>query len=374
MTQSYTGTKKYGESADVIAAREAVQKSGQVPKNLQTAPVQEQENTEIVATLTYGAGKTEQVIGANAHDLRTKLSVRSQELKAAGEYGKVLVNYITRPIQVAPVVQPVTVEPTKSAIQSPKNVEKVETKDFVATIKQENGQWVGELVYKVGGGTERFTAPNKNGLTLQMLVGKGHASVQVRRMAREQKFGTETEKSYLFEGFTQAEYDALPETAKQGLIDAAARSGALIFKNAHPEYYNTNNNWQTIKRFLDKKELPYTAVNLEYAYDMLVDELETQEPTVVSEAPLPEDSEEVVSPAQVTAAEPTPQPQLRKRGTTGLLPNFSGGGNVELDQLEESNGPRELSEAELKALPLPELKKLYQAGLKRDSYKKNRQF
>ena len=371
MNQSY-GIKKFSKGSEVEAAREAMAAAGQLPKGLQAPQTQVQDtNTEIVATLKYGAGKTEEVIGANAHDLRNKLNIRSAELKRAGENGKVLVSYVTRPIgSVTPT--PVVTETSKASVvpvsKVAEKIEKVETKDFIATIKQENGQWVGELVYKVGGGTEKFIAPSKNGLTQQILIGKGHASVQVRRMAREQKFGVETEKSYSFEGFTQEEYDALPEKAKQKLVDAAALTAAVAFKNAHPNYYNSAKNWETIKRFLDMKQLPYTFVNLNYAYDMLVDDLEVdvKEPTVVSDAPLTEDSEEVVVPAQAIVAEPTTQSQLRKRGTTGLLPSFSGGGNVELDKLEESNGSRELSEAELKALSPSEHRKLYQASLKRE--------
>lgn len=368
MSQSY-GIKKFSKGSEVEAAREAMAQAGTLPKGLQAPQAKVQDtNTEIVATLTYGAGKTEEVIGANAHDLRNKLNVRSNELKRAGENGKVLVSYVTRPIQApAPIVAETPKAAVSTVSKANEKIEKVETKDFIATIKQENGQWVGELVYKVGGGTEKFIAPSKSGLTQQILVGKGHASVQVRRLAREQKFGVETEKSYSFDGFTQEEYDALPEKAKQKLIDAIAANAAWQFKNAHPEYYNTTENWQKIKKFMDIKELPYTLVNFNYAYDMLVDDLEVdvKEPTVVSDAPPTEDSEEVVVPAQAIVAEPTQQPQLRKRGTTGLLPSFSGG-NVELDKLEESNGSRELSEAELKALSPSEHRKLYQASLKRE--------
>ena len=334
--------------------------------------------TEVVATLTYVNGDVRELVVKDKDALVATVDAESKRLKDSGQPTRIAVSYFLRPVQEqsSSFVVEATNEPAR---QTNKNsaVERADTKDFTAEIRQEGGQWVGELTYKNGAGTERFTAPTKNALTLQMLVGKGHASVKVRKVIREQKLGVELDKSYLFEGLTQEEFDSLPNIARQELIDKKAMEASLAFRSEHPEYLNTNENWQIIKRFLDKRQLPYTFVNLEYAYDSLTDDemLQVREeaPTVVTEAPRTEDSVVVAAtPAQTApaAAAAAPAPQLRKRGTTGLQPGFSSAGNTELEQTEGGNKPRELSEAELRALPLSEHKKLYKATLKQP----NRQF
>lgn len=270
-------------------------------------------------------------------------------------------------------------QPEVVAEQEPKQpqIERVETKDFVGELKQENGQWVGEIRYKNGAGTEKFTAPTQRALTLKILEGKGHASLKVRKVIREQKYGIETDKSYVFEGLTQEEYDSLPDRARQELLDKKAMEAAIAWKRDHPEYINTNENWTTIKKFLDNKELPYTYNNLEYAYSILTEDeqLELREPVVV-ETPKSEDSapavvKEQIAPAVVPETAPVVQP--RKRGTTGLQPGFSSV-SLELEESGDGNEPRELSEAELKALPLSEHKRLYKESLARKDQSIRRRF
>lgn len=330
--------------------------------------------TEIVALLTYIDGTSQEIVVKDKEALVAAVDAESKRLRDAGQPTRIAVTFQVRAAGSTASLPTETVRKeavetteTKSAV-----VERVETKDFIAEIRQEDGKWVGELVYKNGAGTERFTAPNKNSLSLQMLVGKGNATVKVRKVIREQKLGVELDRSYTFEGLTQEEYDALPESARQKLIDAEAMKAAVAFKNEHPDYYSTAENWDKIRKFLDKKQLPITFVNLEYAFDELTeDEMLTvrETPTVVPAAPRTEDSAPVV--ASVAPATVAPAQVLRKRGTTGLQPGFSSaGGSTELETLEESNKPRELSAAELKALPLSEHKKLYRATLKQP----NRQF
>lgn len=256
-------------------------------------------------------------------------------------------------------------------------IERVETKEFVGELKQENGQWVGEIRYKNGAGTEKFTAPTQRALTLKILEGKGHASLKVRKVIREQKYGIETDKSYVFEGLTQEEYDSLPDRARQELLDKKAMEAAIAWKRDHPEYINTDENWRTIKKFLDVKELPYTYKNFDYAYSILTEDeqLELKEPVVV-ETPKSEDSAPVVvkeTPAPAVVPEPAPVLQPRKRGTTGLQPGFSSV-SLELDEPGDGNEPRELSEAELKALSPADHKRLYKESLKNKEHLIRRRF
>ena len=381
MSVSYTGTKKYSKGPEVEVARQAMIDAKQAPKNVirdEGLNSASGLSTEIVATLTFESGReSEEITGADRHSLVRQIDARSKELKQEGESGRVKVTYETRPVAtttVNRVAQTVPTVVTKSVTKT--NLERVETKDFVATIKQENGKWVSELVYKNGAGTERFVADSKNALTMQMLVGKGNASVKVRKVIREQKYGVELDKSYLFPNLTQEQYDAMPEAAKQELVDAAALKASVTFKQQHPEYYSTAGNWDKIKRFLDKRELPYTYSNLEYAYADLTDndELEVKQEvieTLVDQTlPDPEDSGSAAPAATQPVAASTPV--LRKRGTTGIVPGTVSTGNDVLNDPEESTKPRELSDAELKALPLADHKKLYQASLNRKI--QNRQF
>ena len=331
--------------------------------------------TEFVALLTYVNGDVEEIVVKDKEELVAEVDARSKRLKDAGQPTKIQVRYTVRPrTEEATTPQP---QVRTEGISAPKTTtERVETKDFTAEIRQDNGKWVGEIVYKNGAGTERFVAPTKNELTLKMLVGKANATVKVRKMKREQLFGSELDKSYKFEGLTQEQWDAMPAAAQQEVIDAAAAKAAMAFKMEHPEYISTEENWNKIRRFLDARQLPITYTNLEYAFDALTEDEEltvrTEKPAVVV-APSVEDSASVAETVQVAPA-PAPAPAsatpVRKRGTTGLQPGFSSAGNTELDATEDGKKSRELSEAELRALPLSEHKKLFRASLKQP----NRQF
>lgn len=340
--------------------------------------------TEVVAILTYVHGETKEVVVKDKEALVALVNTEVKSLQDAGQPSRVQVTYKLRAIgnQASFVTETEAPAVTQPVQATNKSEEKIETKDFIATIKQEGGKWIGELVYKNGAGTERFTATSKSALSMVTLVGKGHASVKVRKVVREQKLGVDLDKSYTFDGLTQEEFDALPKVAQQKLVDNEAMKASLSFVREHPDYYSTDDNWETIKKFLDNKQLPYTYTNLEYAFDNLTDDdmLQVREvSTVVSEAPKPEDSAPVVATPQVASAAVAPAtsaPQLRKRGTTGLTPGFSSaGGSTELETPEENVRPRELSAAELKALPLAEHKKLYKASLNQDAIRRqNRQF
>jgi hypothetical protein len=279
----------------------------------------------------------------------------------------------------APVVQPASViaEPVATVepvIEVPAPtpepvVEKIENKKFIASIFQEGGQWVAELVYKNGAGTERFEAPSKQTLTLKLLEGKGNATLRVRESIRREKYGVELDKMYtLPDGVTQETYDAMPEAAQRLLLDTVATQNGVTFKDLHPEYYPTENNSDKLQKFLNKRDLPYTLRNIEFAFEELMDsdELDVRPqdvaPTVPAPAPLAVDSASATAlitiPAPAAVVPAAPAVAVRKRGTTGLRPGDASAVSTELEQTEEGQTPQGPSEAELRKLPLSELQKL----------------
>lgn len=295
----------------------------------------------------------------------------------------------------APVLVPEPVVPTVAAVEIAPAVpvpvpapqaERIETSQFVAEIRQEDGQWVAEIIYKTGGGTEKFEALTRKALDLKLLEGKANGTLRVRKAVRREKYGADLDKSYtLPEGVTNETFAAMPEAARAAVIDSLAMQDALSFRELHPEFYGTEENSDKLQKFLFKQNYPITTRNLEYAFEELMesDELEIRPtpkvvvaPSVPSPAPRVEDSAPAaVSVAPVAPATPTPPAPavlVRKRGTTGLQPGYSSAADAELDAPEEGSKPRELSEAELRALPPAELKKQYQATMA--ARKKARQF
>jgi len=238
--------------------------------------------------------------------------------------------------------------------------ERIETKNFVGEISQKNGEWVAEITYKVGAGTERFVASTKNGLMVKLLEGKGNATMKVRDTVRQQKLGDQYEHTYQVP-VSQEVYDKMPVEAKKELVNAIAAQASVSFKEDYPEFYPTAENSQKILDLLNEKKAVITYKNLVRAYEELVasEELdarpgfEVEVPTVIVDSLEDEDSSPVPTPAAAVstapAAAPAPEPQLRKRGSTGLVPGFStSGGSTELELTEEGNISSEPSVAELK--------------------------
>lgn len=253
--------------------------------------------------------------------------------------------------------------------------ERIETKKFVGVIKQEGGMWVAEITYKNGAGTERFTANTKNQLMLKLLEGKANGTLKVRDVTRAAKLGEpEFDHAYSFPGIPQDQYDVMPEKAKEALIDAEAAKGTINFKEDYPEFYPTALNSQKIIGFLDARRAVLTYGNLVKAFEALTstEELEPRPeneiPTVLEDSVIVEDSTvPVATSAAVSTAAPvvTSEPQVRKRGTTGIMPGFSsGGGDTELEPTEEGDESREPSRAELMSLSMDEHRKLYKKTLK----------
>jgi hypothetical protein len=271
-----------------------------------------------------------------------------------------------------PVVAPVIV---------PK-AERVESPQFVGEIKQEGGRWVAELRYKNGGGTERFIDNTKNGLMLKLLEGKGHATLRVNKAVRREKLGwSELDKQYpLPDGIAAKDFEEMGDKQQDHLLRTIANEQILIFREAHPEFYKTEANANKLLDFIAKERLPVTFRNLEYAFDELTDsnlppDVRLEERALVVETPaapiltqpaptpvlVQKDSAPaptVVAPVSTEAPTPmAPAVVVRKRGTTGLQPGQSSS-PTEPTRLEDGGTPRQLSEAELRKLPMSELKRI----------------
>lgn len=274
-----------------------------------------------------------------------------------------------------PVVTPTAVSRTQPVSAVVEKAERIETKKFVGVIKQENGLWVAEITYKNGAGTERFTATTKNQLMLKLLEGKANGTLKVRDVTRAAKLGEpEFDHAYKFEGVTQAQYDAMPDVVKDELIDAAAAKATIQFKEDYPEFLPTALNSQKVLDFLDARKAVITYGNLVKAFDALsaTEQLETR---TEEESPVLEGSIAVGDSTSVAASAPAvstaapvsaSEPQVRKRGTTGIMPGFSSGsGNTdELDTPEEGTKQREPSRAELMKLSLADHRALYKQTLR----------
>ena len=212
----------------------------------------------------------------------------------------------------------------------------------------------------------------------------------MREAIRREKYGVELDQEYnLPDYMTQEAFNALPAEAQQGMLDTIAANAGNAFKDLHPEYYPTPGNSERVQKFLNRQPnstggrgLPYTVQNLEFAFAELSEQDPEWEfrpvpkfvaPSVLASAPATEDSVPApavsVAPVSTEAAPAAPAVVVRKRGTTGLQPGFSSAANTELETTEEGSTPREPSVAELRSMPLSELKKLQQKSLK-----PNRQF
>ena len=332
---------KFGDKGiSVDEARKKMLEAGQAPKGIQS----ETRKNEVVGVIRGVGGNTpaEQQTQSPAPVIVTEAPAATAEQVAEGPA----------------VVEPATVP----------QEDKVENSKFSARIFQEDGEWVAEIVYKNGAGTERFTAASKQALNLKLLEGKGNATLRVRESIRREKYGTELDKVYTLPDYmTQEAFDAMPALAQQGMIDTLATQEAFALHQAHPEFYINEENSLKIQKFLNKRELPFTVRNMEYAYYELEEseELDSRPtpqlvaPSVIAPAPRVEDSAPAAAPAtapvSTVAAPAAPAVVTRKRGTTGLRPGDSSAANTELEETEESQKSSEPSEAELRKLPLSEL-------------------
>jgi hypothetical protein len=284
--------------------------------------------------------------------------------------------------------------PAAQAVPStPQKIERVENAQFLAEIKQENGKWVAEIRYKNGSGTERFVADTKNQLMVKLLEGKGHATLRVNKAVRREKLGwAELDRQYpLPEGISTEDFDKMGDKQQDHLLLTVATQQTIMFREAHPEFYRDpeNKNAKKLSDFLGEHKLPITLRNLEYAFDELTDihlpaEVRLEEKPGVQLAPVitgleqpapataPARMDSAPIPAVAPPAVPTPgvpvgaAVTVRKRGTTGLQPGNSSS-EPEPVKPEGGSGPRQLSEAEARKMPLNELSRIVRAERARNS-------
>lgn len=286
-----------------------------------------------------------------------------------------------------PLVEPVA--PPVRVAADEGQVRKVENAAFTASIFRDGKEWVAEIVYKNGAGTERFTANSKDDLMAKVLEGKGHGTVKVREVVKENKrrllYGEENDTwDYFFDkvketyGLTAEQYLALPEAVKQLNQDNIQAVEIIAFQNAWPEYYGTVRNFEKIGKYLNNKKpesWPLTYRNLELAYKDLSadDELELRpvpaakidvapQATPVSASPVAPKVEDSTSPAPAPAV--VVAPVTRKRGTTGLVPGSSSASNDAPKRTEDGTQQREPSEKELRTMPIKDLAGLAKQGRK----------
>ena len=300
------------------------------------------------------------------------------------------------PEEVTPAVAEPPVVPAEPAVPPARvaaeegQVRKVETQDFVGSIFRDGKDWVAEIVYKNGAGTERFTANSKDELMTKLLEGKGHGTVKVREVVKERKrqllYGEENDNwDYFFgkvkesHGLTIEQYLALPEASRQLIQDNIQAVDIIAFQQNWPEYYYSTKNFQLVGKYLNNKKpepWPLTYRNLEIAYrDLTADEELEKRPapavakidvapqatpvSAQSVAPSAEDSAVAAAAPAVTVA-----PVVRKRGTTGLVPGSSSASNEAPKQPEDGTQQRELSEKELRTMPIKDLAGLAKQGRK----------
>lgn len=367
-------------------------KNVQVPATPQAAPSREKKKTPTQAQLTLinpdgTDGETVLVTAKSTFELNSLIQ-RNSSL-AQKNKKRIRVEFIDPnapveddveeiPVAVAstPVVseEPITIE---SEEETP--VEVTENNKFRCEIRQEDGEWIAEIAYKTGGGVERFTAPSRKALNMKLLEGKAHGTLRVREAIRREKYGVELDQFYTLPDYmTQEAFDALPEPAQQGIVDAIAMQEAMTLHKVHPEFYITEENSKKMQQFLNHKKLPFTLTNLTYAYEELAeaDELETRPiPKAIPSVSRPQTSAGDSAAAAIavqavptaSALLPAHAGQVRKRVSTGLQPAQSSAITTELETTvaeEAVKTKSEPSEAELRSMPLSELKKLQAASLK----------
>ena len=275
----------------------------------------------------------------------------------------------------------------------------IEEADFTAKIFRDGKLWILEIQYKNGAGTERFSAPNKNELLRALARGKGHATLKIRQVSedykkrvREATLGEPDTWDFYFNllheahGLTVEDYNALPEKSREVITDDLQSVEAMKFLKSYPEYYGTEENFKTMGDFLNQKKWPLTAHNLEIAYARLsalglLEEKPIERVDAPAAAPVasvaPEVSAQPVAPpvedstvAPTPAASPlapAPAPAaapVRKRAVSGLIPGSSSASSGSAERSEDRNKPRELSEKELRTMPMADLKRIATQGRK----------
>jgi hypothetical protein len=282
---------------------------------------------------------------------------------------------VRTPVQA---VQPEAQEPPqKEPTPAEQQIQKIETEDFTASIfRDAHLGWVGEIVYKNGAGTERFTGKNKDELLQRLLKGKAHSTLKIRQLSGRlsESFAPDTWDDFYAQlketqNMTRAQFEALPSPSQKAIQDTIFSGEASEFLQATPEYYPTLANFKIMGDYLNRQRWPLTAKNLKYAFRELTDKGKLETSTAVSTA--------APSSAPTAATIPAPPPfspvretpvvaAPRKRGTTGLIPGSSSASSSE--SRKPATG-QEISEQAAKTMPLSELRRAAIPSLSRGGRK-----
>ena len=283
--------------------------------------------------------------------------------------------------------EPVVVPPPAPQVEDADGDKTVieDNKHFTVYWGREGRDWVAELVYKNGAGTERFIAPSVKELSKKLAVGKANASVKVRKMKEQAALGDSPDTWDFFfhimkeeHGITEEQFSALPEASRDAIQDTIQTQQAIAFREESPEYYNTARNWQSLQKYLGSRKWPLTYRNLVLAYQALSDDdllevrpasnapqatpaaaLQVSAPT--STAAPADSGAAVVSPApavQPAPAEIPSVPVVRKRAVTGLVPGSSSAAPSAPVRTEAETKSPEPSVDELKTMSMSDLKRI----------------
>lgn len=374
------------------------------------------EAKNILAKYPLPAGKRYNLNAMRDQGLITQAHIDAllSEGKPQAEPSQELINSITEPeipetpivpertpaMPVVPVVvvepeaiKPIESEPTKTVLE--------DNKKYILSYGKEGKEWVVEMAFKNGAGTERWTASTREDLIKQIAKAKANASHKIHEQEENIKdlvlgdvpdnwdwFIEELKDSH---GLTIEQFNALPEASKNTIRDTIEFAEAQRFMNSFKEYYPCPENDQHLSQYLASRKLSSSFRNLSLAYKALrrQDILKQQPEEPVRSAPVV--SVPVVVPQQVSApesanshptvvAEPvetvptvaapaTPAPTVRKRVSTGIVPGSSSAAPVvAAERTEEGIAPQEPSVKELRAMSDADLKRIATQGRKYSRY------
>ena len=372
----------------MIEAAEFRQKDGKVPTFIEAArqrmPIQSGATTEIQpepAARGTGGNTTvvQEVVNPVEEVIEAQPEVPPVETAAAPE-SKVEAR-VEAPSE--PRVEARVESKADESAENAKDGDVIDDEDFRITINRAGRDWVAELTYKNGAGSEKFIAPNYRELIRKLTVAKANATLKIRRLSERIWIGDSFDSWDIFSdmafkdfGVTAEDYEKMPKAAKNLFVDSVQGTQVEAFMKIAPEYYPTAENFRTLVRYLNKNNVPMTARNLKIAYRHLTDDelLETRpvEKEVVPPAPAPAvpAAAEVRAPAKVSAtadsvaqapvstATPQTQAPVRKRGSTGILPGQSSAAPSGTTQRAETETtPRELSREELRQMDIKDLRR-----------------
>lgn len=385
-------------------------------RNIQAPPQAANENARLILEAKNILSKYPLPAGKryNLNAMRDKGLITQQHIDALLSEGKSvpesteeLINSITEPeiVETPELVQPTrvpaavvvaaAVEPELKPVLEPEPTKTVleDNKKFILSYGKEGKEWVMEMVFKNGAGTERWVANTREELLKQMGTAKANASYKIHEQQKDigdlvvgdvpdgwDWFIEELKTSH---GLTTEQFNALPQASKDTIRENIEFVEARKFVNSFPDFYACPKNDQLMTQYLASRGLSQSFRNLSIAYKTLRrQEILEQRPeaatpitqlqpapapvAVVQQVPVPESANShptvVADPVVPVPTVPTPvapAPIVRKRVSTGIVPGSSSAAPVAVaEKPEEGTEPREFSEKELRTMPMADLTRI----------------